>query len=105
MTNTELIVKEKGDLIDAIRNLELQKMAIEAHEKAMKEALQKAMEDRDCFELNLPGLSVRYMAPYKREGIDTARLKKEMPLIAAEFRKITDVGASIRITVKEEKHE
>lgn len=102
MNSTELIIREHGDIIDAIRECELRKKEIEAKEKLMREALQQAMEDYKVFWLDVPGLSITYVDPFDREGIDTARLKKELPAIAAEYKKTTHVNASIRIKAKEE---
>ena len=101
-TGTEIILREHGDIIDAIRSFELQKKEIEKKEKAMREALQQAMEKNMTFWLDLPGISFTYVDPYDRESIDTARLKKELPAIAAEYKKTTRVKASVRIAVKEE---
>lgn len=41
-----------------------------------------------------------YIAPTVRNTIDSAKLKKEMPDVAAKYMKTSNVSASVKIEVK-----
>lgn len=100
-----LIVREHHDLLAAISTCEKQKREIDKQEKAMRELLLKAMEDKDLWDITFEegDLEVTRIAPTTQNRIDTDRLRAELPLIADEYTKIVDVKGSIRFNLKKKK--
>lgn len=93
--------KQVPNVIKAISDICVQKKKLEEQEKAMKESLQKAMEQYGVKKFENEVISVTYVAPTVRNGIDSAKLKKELPDIAKKYNKQSKVSASVRISVKE----
>jgi len=94
--------KQVPDVIKAITNICIQKKQIEEQEKAMREKLQKAMEQYGVKSFKNDAIEVTYKAPSTRTSIDSTRLKKEKPDIAKEYSKTSPVSASVVIKVKDE---
>lgn len=95
-------LQEIKRLEDLIKYLDDQKKAVEEQSKTLKEALIQEMEARDIKTFENDELKITYVAPQARMTIDSTRLKKELPDIAKEYTKITNVKASVRITIKGE---
>lgn len=93
--------KQVPNVIKAISDICVQKKKLEEQEKAMKESLQKAMEQYGVKKFENEVISVTYVAPTVRNSIDSAKLKKELPDIAKKYNKQSKVSASVRISVKE----
>lgn len=91
---------EVGEVIQAIADLTLQKKAIEEQEKEMRVQLMTAMERYGVKNFENDRVKFTYIAPTTRTTIDSAKLKKELPKIAEKYSKISDVSASVKITVK-----
>ena len=74
----------------------------EAEEKAneIKAAIIRAMEESGVKSFESDGLKITYVAPYEKKGIDSERLKKEMPEIAEKYTKESTVKAAVRVTIK-----
>lgn len=87
-------------LVQAITQIELQKKQLEEQSKAMREQLLNAMEQYGVIKFDNGNLKVTYIAPTTRSTIDSTRLKKEMPEIAQQFTKVSQVKATIKIEVK-----
>ena len=94
--------KESAELIEAIANLTLQKKEIEKQETAMREQLKKAMEKHGVKSFDNGTVRFDYISGTTRTTIDTKRLKKELPSVAKEYQKTSEVAASVKITVKGE---
>ena len=92
--------QEAAGVIKAIANLTLQKKAIEDQEKAMRQQLQAAMEKYGVKSFETEEIKFTYVAPTTRTTIDSAKLKKDMPDVAAKYSKTSNVSASVKITVK-----
>lgn len=92
--------KQVPNVIKAISDICVQKKKLEEQEKAMKESLQKAMEQYGVKKFENEVISVTYVASTVRNSIDSAKLKKELPDIAKKYNKKSKVSASVRITVK-----
>jgi len=87
----------------AIAELENSVLAMEKAEITIKEYKEKIlaeMEARQLKQIKLGNITISYIAPTVRESIDTAKLKKEKPEIAAFYKKISNVKSSVRITSK-----
>lgn len=92
--------KEKATVIQAIADLTVQKKKIEDQEKEMRAKLLHAMEQYGVKSFETPEVKFVYIAPTTRTTIDSAKLKKEMPDVAAKYSKTSNVSASVKITVK-----
>lgn len=84
----------------ALKTLDLKKKELEDQEKEMKQALIKKMEENGVKSIDNDLFKITYVEGYERESIDSTRLKKEKPEIAAEYIKSSTVKASVRITLK-----
>lgn len=88
------------DTIQEITDVLRMKKMLDEQEKALKEALVEAMEKFDVKSFENDYIKMVYVAPTTRTTIDTARLRKEAPGLAAEYSKTSEVAASVRVTVK-----
>lgn len=84
-----------------IERSENAKKEAEAQAKTIREAIMAAMEQNAIVKFENEKLRITYVAGTERTTIDTARLKKELPSVAASFEKTTKTKPSIRITLKE----
>lgn len=102
-----MIVREHYDLLAAISDCEKKKKEIDAQEKAMRELLLNAMEEKDIWDITFEdgGLEVTRIAPTTQTRVDTDRLKAELPLVADEYSKTVDVKGSIRFNLKKKRRE
>jgi hypothetical protein len=92
--------KEAAAVISAIATLTVQKKKIEDQEKAMRAQLQAAMEKYGVKSFETDEVKFVYVAPTTRTTIDSTKLKKELPDVAAQYSKTSNVSASVKITVK-----
>lgn len=88
------------EAIQKITNLVQMKKQLEDQEKTLKEQLLKAMETYGVKSFENDHIKLVYVAPTTRSTLDSARLKKDHPDIAQQYTKISNVSASVRITVK-----
>lgn len=86
-----------------IAEADRQKKEAEARLDGIKASLQAEMEKRGIKSFETDRLKLTYVLPGERTTIDSARLKKELPDIAAQFSKTTSTAASLRITFKGDK--
>lgn len=91
---------EAAAIIKGIVNLTVQKKQIEEQEKAMRVQLMAAMEKYGVKQFDSEQVRFTYVAPTTRTTIDSAKLKKELPDVAAKYSKTSNVSASVKITVK-----
>lgn len=99
-TGLATMQKEAAAVIQAIANLTVQKKKIEDQEKAMRSQLQAAMEKYGVKTFETDEVKFTYVAPTTRTTIDSAKLKKDLPDVAAQYSKTSPVSASVKITVK-----
>lgn len=89
---------------NAIAELENTILAMEKFEMTIKEykdKILKEMEERNISQIKIgKNITISYIAPTTRESIDTARFKKEMPVMAEKYKKVSNVKSSVRITTK-----
>lgn len=88
------------ETIKKITTLIKLKKQMDEQEKQLKEQLVKAMEAYGIKAFENEIIKMTYVAPTTRSTIDSARLKKEHPDIVAEYSKVSDVSASVRVTLK-----
>ena len=87
--------------LNAIASLTAHKKAIEEQEKAMKAALMEAMEKYGIKKFDSDLLTLTYVAPTVTHGIDSAKLKKKYPDVAAACAKDTPKAGYVKITLKD----
>lgn len=92
---------EAAGVIKSIAALTLQKKQIEEQEKAMRVQLIAAMEKYGVKSFENEDVKFTYVAPTTRTSIDSTKLKKDLPEVAAKYSKTSNVSASVKITVKE----
>lgn len=92
--------KDAAAVIKAIAALTIQKKKIEDQEKEMRAQLVKAMEQYGVKKFESDSVTFTYTAPTVRNSIDSAKLKKELPDVAAKYTKTSNVSASVKIEVK-----
>lgn len=86
----------------AVKVAEAIKKEAEARAVTIRQQLIEAMEAQGIksFETADKSMLITYVEPSIRETIDSTRLKKERPEVAAEYSKKSTVKASVRITVR-----
>lgn len=88
------------EVIQQITSLVVMKKQLEDQEKHLKEELVKAMETYGVKSFENEHIKMVYVAPTTRSTLDSTRLKKDHPDLAQQYMKVSDVAASVRITVK-----
>ncbi len=94
------LVEQLADAEATIKHFELQKKEAEANAEQLRQALLEAMRAQGVKSFENARLKITYVAPTTRETIDDAKLKKELPEIAEQYKKISKVKDSVRITLK-----
>ncbi len=89
------------EVIQGIVNAVKLKKQIEAKEKKLKDKLKEAMERYGVKKFNSDLLNIVYIPEGQRSQIDSAKLKKAYPDIAAECTKVSKTSAYVKVTVKE----
>lgn len=87
-------------LINAISELEKQKVLITKQSDEMRTALLQAMEQYGVKAFENDVVKVTYVAPTERVSVDTVKLKKDMPHIVEKYKKTSKVKSSVKITLK-----
>lgn len=100
--NTDLALFQNKAMVvmQTIVNLNQQKKILEDRDKAVRQELQKAMDEFGIKSFENDLLKVTYVEPTTRTTIDSARLKKELPAVAEKYSKTSQVKGSVRIEVK-----
>ena len=88
------------DTIKKITALIKLKKQMDEQEKQLKQKLVEAMETYGVKSFENDLIKMTYVAPTIRSSIDSTRLKKDHPDIVAEYSKVSDVSASVRVTLK-----
>lgn len=88
-------------VIKAIVDINIKKKELETQDKLMREQLEKAMYEYGIKKFDNELISISYIEPSSSMTLDTARIKKLYPDIAAECSKTINKKGYVRITVKE----
>ena len=96
-----IALAELVEVESLIKRIEEQRKSAEAQAVELRAALMAAMEQNGLTSFENEHIKLTYVAPTTRTAIDSARLKKEMPEVAKEYTKTSNVKASLRITLKE----
>jgi hypothetical protein len=73
---------------------------LEEIDKSIKEKLLQEMEYKALKTLESGPLKVTYVAPYTKEAVDTKKLREAVPEIYEKYKKVSNIGASLKITIK-----
>lgn len=95
---------EVAPLVDQIATLEFQLTQfkeLENQYKKAKEKLYEAMETYDIKKFETEFITITRVFPTERKSIDSTKLKKDMPDIAAKYEKVSKVKGSVKIKLKE----
>lgn len=87
--------------LNAISALVAHKKAVEEQEKTLKAALLAAMEKYGIKKFESGLLNLTYVEATVSHGIDSAKLKKKFPEVAAECAKDTPRAAYVKIILKD----
>ena len=102
----DLVKVENGKIVVAQeftqKYVEFQKKALEMKlmEKEVREELKKAMEESGVLGFEDDFIKVTYKKATTKTIIDSGRLKKELPDVAEEYSKTSNVSSSVAIEVK-----
>lgn len=87
-----------------IKSIEEQKKQAEEQAKELRTALMEAMEKQGVKTFENDRIKITYVAPSTRQSVDSAKLKKEQPSIYEQYLKTSEVKASLKITLRENKN-
>jgi regulator of replication initiation timing len=93
---------ELVEVENLIKQIEEQKKQAEAQAQELRAAIMRAMQENGITTFENDRVRLTYISPTTRTSIDSARLKKELPDIAAQYTKTSVVKESLRITLREE---
>lgn len=99
-TELEVFQNKAAATIKAISDIVTAKKDLEEKEKVMKEKLQAAMEQHGVKSFDNEVIKITYVAESVRNSVDSAKLKKNYPDIAAECNKASAVKAFVKIELK-----
>lgn len=99
-TELEVFQSKSAAIIKSISDIVTAKKALEDQEKTMKEKLQQAMEQYGVKSFDAGAVKMTYIEASTRNSIDSAKLKKNHPDIAAECAKSSPVKAYVKVEVK-----
>lgn len=99
-TDLEVFQSKAAAVIQAIKDIATAKKDMEETEKQMKEQLQKAMEQYGVKSFDAGTVKMTYIEASTRNSIDSTKLKKKYPDIAAECSKTSSVKAYVKVEVK-----
>lgn len=100
--STELEVFQSKALktVQAIVAFTVQKKHIEEQEKILRENLEKVMDECGVKFFENDVIKITHIPESVRNSVDSAKLKKKYPDIAAECNKTSNVKAFVKIEVK-----
>lgn len=99
-TELEVFQSKAAAVIKSISDIVTAKKALEDQEKEMKEQLQTAMEQYGVKSFDAGVVKMTYIEASVRNSVDSAKLKKKYPDIAAECAKSSPVKAYVKVEVK-----
>jgi hypothetical protein len=94
-------LSELRGITDSIALIKLSLKEAEEKKKSVEKYILEQMELEGRKTLENGPIKVTYVAPYTKAGIDTKRLQEAMPEVYDRYKKITNIGASIKITIKQ----
>ena len=98
--NALIKMEEETKIISTITNVINQKKYLEEQEKKLKTILLEAMEKYSIKQLDNEEISITYIAETTATSLDSAKIKKKYPEIAAECSKTSKKSAYVKVVVK-----
>lgn len=86
---------------ETLISIEKQKKVAEANAKELRSILLREMKRQGIEKWSTDRFTVSYVCGYERNTVDTAKLKKQYPMVYSDCQKISKVSESIKITEKE----
>lgn len=102
-TGLQVFQKSQLATLNAIASLTTHKKVIEEQEKQMKTTLMNAMQKYGVKKFDSDVLNITLVEPTTATSIDSAKLKKQYPDIAAECSKSSPKAGYVKITLKDGK--
>ena len=99
-TDLEVFQNKALATMQAIADLNLQKQRLDAQDKDLRKQLQEFMDQYGVKKFENDLVKITYVEPTTRTSIDSTRLKKELPDIAKQYSKVSQIKGSVRIEVK-----
>ena len=102
----EVVIANEDKLVKAQETIDFYQRQLDnakAEMESLKGFLITAMKKNDIKKLESDRLLITYIAPTTRQTIDGARLKKELPDVAKEYAKTSEVKETVRITLRGER--
>lgn len=94
-----------NELALELYELEVQVKGLEEKQNAWKESCKQVMRDNSIKKFDNDVMSITYVAPTQKEGVDSKKLKENFPDVYNSCLKISQVKDSVRVTFHVEKQE
>lgn len=98
-TQTE-IAKVEQEIAAQTVSLQKKLTTLKEQDSEVRKAILEAMQKHDVKKFENDNMTITYIAPTKRKGIDSAKLESMHPKIYQQVLKYTDVRPSVRIKIK-----
>lgn len=95
-------LSELRGIADSITLIKLSLKEAEDKKKEIERYILEQMEASGLKTLENGPVKVTYIAPYTREGVDAKRLQEAMPEVYDRYKKVTNIGASVKLTIKKD---
>ena len=99
-TALEVFQQSQMAVIQKIADIVTAKKKLEEQEKDLKEKLKEAMEKCNIKKFESDVLNITYVAATTQTSVDSKKLKKNYPEIAAECSKTSNKSAYVKVSVK-----
>jgi hypothetical protein len=101
-TPTKSMLSNLEEVTNEITLLKASLKEVEEMKKDIELDIVAEMEKNCLKTLENGPIKVTYVAPYTKAGIDAKRLQEAMPEVYDRYKKVTNIGASIKITIKKD---
>lgn len=101
LTVSDTRLEQLVEIERLISTIEEQKKVAEAQAQELRAAIMQAMKNNGILSYENEHIQLSYIMPTTRTAIDSARLKKELPEIAEQYSKTSQVNEQLRIKLKE----
>ena len=97
------IIQQIAELEQIIKDLDSRVKEAKQKQDELKGALLQEMESRGLKSFEKGNLKITYVAPSTRTTLDSKAIKEKYPAIYEAHQKVSEVKASLKITLKGEK--
>lgn len=89
------------ELVNQLIEIAQQKQQLVNQETEIKEQLLKVMQKQSMDKIDVSAASILYVLPAERIGIDTKRLRCDLPEIAERYKKQYPVKGFLKVILKD----